>query len=276
MSSTLRITGLVLVLLLLPETAEMQGVTLPNANPCPLGGILPCGSGGASGAQTFITRLFGQARLLMVGILSLAFFYYGVRLVIDNGDESAIGDAKNAYSYAIAGAVIAAGAGLIVSGFGSTGAGGTFVNAGPVATLLNSVISYMRLAVGVSVVVLITLQGMQLITSSGEDSSREAVKKRLFYGLVGVVVVLTAGSIANAVTGSGPTPIVTEIAGIINYVLAVVAALSVLGFLAGGAFILLSVDESLKDRGKKTITTSAIAFAVAASSYIIVTYFIAV
>jgi len=64
-----------------------------------------------------------------------------------------------------------------------------------------------------------------------------------------------------------------ELAGIARFLLTIFGALAVIGILAAGVMLIVSVDESLKDKAKKLVIACMIALVIVIASYGIIDTF---
>lgn len=273
----------ILLFLLAPEAgfADVIGGTTVSPKTCIFSSLL-CTNGGiqAFADYTQTVLFFGAQRVFMATCI-LMFAYYGVRLILQSNDESTIGEVKNAYTYAITGAAIVSLSSVIVQIVGQYGNNGQIlVNQQAVWYSLGNIETYMRIMVGTAVGAMMVYQGMHLIILQGQESELEAQKKKFFHALIGVSVILLASSIVHAFVppagaGSGSAGIlVSEIVGIGNFLLVIIGGLAVVAFVIAGLFLVVSVDEALKDRAKKTIFTTVVTLVIVLASYAIVNFVI--
>ncbi len=251
-----------------------------ESNPC---GLLPpnfpCGDGGAQGLASYIWQPGGGgviARALQYIFYALAilmFFYYGLRLIFESDEDSTIAEVKSAYGYGVAGALIVSVSGLLVQAVGPGFASGTLINEGPITTALSTITLYLRLMVSAAVSAVIVFQGLRLIVFQGDEGEVKQQKTRFFHGLIGVAVVTLGNFIVEGFLPSGGSPVlITQIVGISNYLLQILGALCVLAFLAAGFMLVISTDDGLKDRAKKTMFTTTIAIIVVLCCFVIVNF----
>ncbi len=254
-------------ILLLPGLARAQSV-----NPCFAALGLPClpapgALGLAAYAEAYILR---GAMAAFLAIAIWFFFYYGVRLLLEGEEESTISETKSAYGYGIAGAAIVSLAGIFADAFSDPT---DIVDPEPIRDSLALVIRFMFLAVSISVTAAIVFLGVRLILLQGNESEIEQQKKRFFHGLLGVAVILLADVIVGAfLPGYGSVVIAQELVGIINFILTLLGALAVLAVIIAGIMLVVSVDEGLKDRARKTIFTTVIALIVVFCALLIVRF----
>ncbi len=268
-----------LALLLLPEVAMMDVIDISTnvgSNPCIISSLI-CPGGGIAGLALYIqTVLFFGAQRGFMAVSILMFLFYGVRLMLESSEESTISEVKSAYTYGISGAAIVSLSSIIVQTVGQGHGGGPIVDQTAVASTLGSIELYLRIMVGTSVVAMIVYQGIRLIILQGEESELDAQKKKFFNALIGVSVILLASAAVNAFTQtqSGGNLLTKEIVGIGNFLLEIMGGLSVFSFIIAGFFLVISVDEALKDRAKKAMFTTVVAMIVVMCSYAIINFVI--
>ncbi len=273
-----------LLTLALPETAWMAILpvdTSVGSTPC----IIPslyCPGGGAQGAAAYIeTTLFGGARLVFLGAAIVLFAYYGVRLMAESAEESTINEVKSAYTYGIAGAAIVTLASMIVQAVGqpfgtlSANNSSNLVNATLVGSTLGVVVSFTRTLVGTALTGVVVFQGIRLILLQGQDSEIEQQKKRFLHTLIGVAIITLATTlVSDFLPGNGSSDLAIQMIGIANFLMVLIGGLAVLSFIVAGIFLVVSTDEGLKDRAKKTLFGTVICMIVVLCTYTIVNFII--
>lgn len=264
--------------LLLPAAADAQ-VTLPTVPaivPCPVP-FIPCGGGGAAGAAAYLWgNLFPAARVLFLATAILMFLQYGLKLLFDPDSSETVSSTKLAYGYGIIACAIVGIATYIVEAVGQS-ARATLVNDAPVNVGIGNIIFYMRLVVATLVTMFLLIQGVRLIMKQGSEEEFNNAKTQFTHCIMGIAVILLANIIVTAfMPGAGSTILAPEIVGIINFTLTLIGGLAVVAIIVAGIMLVLSVDESLKDRAKKTIVVAIVGLIVAILSYIIVRFFIQV
>lgn len=269
-----------LLWVLLPAVAQANTVTIPGA----VCALFPagCQGGGALRLDAIITQngLFSLQIgfvALMVGML----FYYAVTLITSsiNGDESALRDSKSAFAYAIAGAAVASFSVVIVAAFQVGNAASPLPNYSVLQGIFGSIYLFFKVALGVALTANIVLQAFRLITSQGSDELITRARKRLIAGFLGVGVVLLANAFIVSVDpseqGVTPASAIREIAGVVNFLLTLTGAITLGALIIAGLLLMISVEESLKDKAKQIIRTSLITLLLILTSFVIVNLFIA-
>lgn len=256
---------------LLPATA------LAQINPCPIPGI-PCFTSGPEELAAFgMTTVFTALRIAFIGIMIFFFFMYALRLILESEEDGTVADVKNAYAQGVTGAAVVGLATLIMEAFGHNDQA-VVVNPEPLEFGIANVIYYMRLMVGIAVGVLVVFQGIRLIVLQGQESELDEQKKRFFNGLIGVVIVLVADRLVEAVNPdlSADSSIAgEEIIGMANFLLTIISGLAMIAVISAGVFMIFSNDDGGRDKAKRIIFATAIGLTAAMACYLIVAFFIA-
>lgn len=271
--------------LLMPNIASMAPIQVPttvfwvsnlgdSASPCIIPALF-CPGGGVTVLAAYIqTTLFGGMQILFVALAIAMFAQYGIRLALESSDESTVSEVKNAYTYAIAGAVIVTVTSFIVRAVGQGNAPGVLVNTDAVAEGLWSIELFIRVMVSTAVGAVIVYQGIRLIILQGQESEVEEQKKHFLHALIGVAIILLANVVVSSFLpdSNGSFELAVQIVGISNFLMAIIGGLAVLSFVAAGIMLVVSTDEALKDRAKKIIFTTIIALVIVLCSYTIVNF----
>jgi uncharacterized membrane protein len=238
---------------------------------------LPTLSGGFTSLNDYLFfNIFPMFRTLFIGVATVMFLWYAATMLLQSGEDNTVTEAKEAFEYAIFGAFIISVATLIVDAFGGK-ASVDLINDTYIKTGLNNAIDYIKALVATSVTLHIVVQGFLLIMTQGDEGKMEEQKKRFLYGILGVAMILLVEPIINAIqTGSNSNILAKETQGIANYLLVFFGALSIIAVIAGGVMMIISTDENLKEKAKKTISGAIIALVVVMSAYSIVNYFLTV
>ncbi len=270
-----------IVVLLLPELILAQDVVvlpaIPAITPCPVD-FLPCGEDigpGAEGLATYMWDvLFPALRIFFIAIGILFLLKYSITMLLDPDSSETVTSTKTAYGYAIVGFAIVGIATFVVEAIGSE-ARENLVNPEPLKEGIGYVILYMRLVVATLVTLFLLMQGVRMIIKQGSDEEFGEARTHFLHVIMGIAVILIANVIVSAFTEKeGSVLLAAEIVGIINFTLTLIGALAVATVVVAGMLLVISVDETLKDRAKKIITTAAVALVVCIMSYIMVTFFI--
>ncbi|MBT3292655.1 hypothetical protein HN512_03895 [Candidatus Peregrinibacteria bacterium] len=253
-----------------------------NLDPCPLGSGLSCV--GAGGGTAYIRNLIigpQGLQIAFVGILFGMSLFYGVLLIIGSRSESIISEVKVAYGQAVGAALLVGGALFLADTFASSTP--RIVEPSPFHILAMNTIEFMSALIATAVIINITLQGIRLVIAM-EDGDIDRAKKGFKQGIIGAAIAILAIPIVRTFTNvntldgvinpGGPQSLIIELIGIGRYFTLILGSLSVTGIIVAGIFLVISVDEGMKDKARKLIATSLIALVVALTSYGLVQMFL--
>ena len=262
-----------LALLLWPALAAAQ-LPVPN---CPIP-FLSCGGGGVAGLNAFFWgSVWPSLKVGFVGVALCCFLYYSVQLMMAKSEESNINEAKSAYEMAIFGCAVVILTAAIVESFAPSGNPNDLVRPAPLITAVNAVIFFMKLVLGAIVLIRLTIQGIRLILLEGQSQGEtDKQKKQFFNGIFGVAAILLANALVAALyPGANSGILAIELVGMANFLLVLMGGFAVITIIIAGFMLILSVDESLKDRAKKVISGTVIALTVVLCAYVLVNFFLA-
>lgn len=253
--------------LLLPATA----LAASNPNPaiirtCVVPGI-SCLGGDLS--LYINATIVAGARYAFVGTLIAAIVYYGLRRLFMPDSESALNETRQSFEYAFVGAVLILGAELIASSFVT---GGVADAAGVNSVFLTMVI-FMKAIISVALLTNITIQGFRMIVAS-EDGETAKARKRFLHGCFGAAIVLVAAPIVSTLVGANHAIALTELKGIANYIITIFGFLAVVAIIVSGIWLVISVEDSMKERAKKLIIASVVALILVICAAALVNFFI--
>jgi len=241
---------------------------VPIADPCPIPG-LPCTS-----LPTQIEASIAEPALLAFSsFLFMMFVYYGVRLLLTTGDDNAQTEVRYAFQYAIFGIIIVSGvyifrASLVDNpSIVDTGA----IGHGIINVVKDVIVGLMYIAL----VVTIAFQGVRLIISEDENQASIA-RKRFVEGLIGAAVIAIVDELIESLmtTSGGSSILAEEIAGIARFLATLFGFLAVIAIIVGGILLVFSVQDTLKEKGKKTILAAIVSIIVVLLAYGLVTLLI--
>ncbi|MDO8468598.1 MAG: hypothetical protein Q7S29_02465 [Candidatus Peribacter sp.] len=241
-----------------PNPAIIQTCVVPGIS-C-LGGDL---------ASYINSTILDGARFAFTGLLFGAILYYGIKLLVMPESDSAVTETKQAFEYAIFGTILMLGAGLIAGSFVTGGV----VNPAGLNTVLDTVVTFMKALVATALLVNITIQGFNMIMATDEGGVTKA-RTKFLHGVYGAAIVLLASPIVNMLYDKNASAGEIELKGIANYVITIFGLLAVVALIVSGILLVISVDESFKDRAKKLATASLVALIVVISAGALINFFI--
>lgn len=247
----------------------------------PVCAFIPCtgvGTGaGATGLSNYLLdKVVTTIEVGFVAIALIILFAAAVNMVIQSEQEDVVKQSRSAFIYVIAGGGVVAFARWFALAFAPTGPTGDIVNTPVIDDAITQVLTFFKLILSILLSVNIVIQGVRLVTSQGEQEQTEKARKRLILGFVGVGLVLLANTIAVSVNPQlgSTTTLALEIAGIANYLLTILGFVAVGAIVVAGILLILSVDDSLKDKAKMIVKGAVIALVAILVSYALLTAFI--
>lgn len=242
--------------------------------------ILPCNGasgGGAAGLSAYVLdRIITAFEVGIVAAAIISLFISAIQMVAFSTEENTISEARQSYIHIITGLVIVGLARWFVIAFSPPNTGTALVNTDMVTQGVGSVVTYLKLITSITLLVNIVVQAMRLISSQGEEAQVTKAKDRFIAGFIGAGIIMLANVIAVSVVPGygGSVQLAVEIAGIANYILVILGFLSLLAMVIAGIMLIVSIDETMKDKAKNIIKTSLIGIIVVLTSYALVTAFI--
>ncbi|MDA1209121.1 MAG: hypothetical protein O2904_03785 [bacterium] len=269
--------------LLLPVSVRAgASINFSLIDDCPLGSTLSgCGT---SNAGAYISNIVTGSNGLInifIGLIAAMLVFYSVKLLLGSRDENTLTEVKMAYVNALIGAVLVGGAFAFSNTF-ATGNSTTLVVQSEFNNRVAIVGFFFQVLTASLTVANVSIQGMRLVIAQDEGAI-DSARKRFFHGMVGTAICLLVLPIVDSFTGGttvlgGPSgtiaPIMLEVFGIAQFALTIFGAVAVSGMIIAGVMLVISVDESLKDRAKKLITASIVSFGVVIASYGIISLFV--
>jgi hypothetical protein len=270
--------------LILPTTARAAAsIDFTAIDDCPMGSSV-LGGCGTTDAGAYVSDIVtGNNGLIniFIGLMAAMLVFYSVKLLLGSRDENTLTEVKMAYINALLGAVLVGGAFAFSNTF-ATGNSTTLVVQSAFNSRLIIVGLFFEGLVSAVTIANVSIQGMRLVIAQDEGAI-DSARKRFFHGMVGTAICLLVIPIVDTFTGgttalggsSGTiAPAMVEVLGIAKFALTIFGALAVVGLIVAGVMLVISVDESLKDRAKKLVTGCIVALGVVIASYSIISLFV--
>ena len=242
-------------------------------------GIIPCNGfgGGAGGLSDYVLgRAVTAMEIVFIAVAVLSLFFTTINMVMFSEQEEVVKQGRMNFVYGIAGAAVVSLARWFAVAFTPLETGSDLVDQGMVDTGIGNIIAFFKTLLSIILVTNIVIQGTRLIRSQGESEYVEHSRKRLINSFVGVIIVMLANTIAvsaNPELGTS-TMLAVEVAGITSYLITIIGFAAVVVIIAAGIALIVSADESLKDKAKTMIKVAIVALIAVLVSYALVTAFI--
>ena len=205
-----------------------------------------------------IVRYLVGAVALILGVV------YAVQLIFSRGNEEIIDKQKKNFVWAFTGFIVL----IIAENVGKifnpeTATTSELINFDATRDQLREITSYLTWVIGSVIVLFMTVTGVRMVIFSDEEEELTNQKESLTWGLIGILVILLANRLVNAiyvvnepdrVSPAGSEPLITQIAGVIRLILVFLGPLAIGFTIYAGIFYLMALDQEDKaSKGKQMI-----------------------
>ncbi len=240
----------------------------------------PCfaGAGAEYLATTLIPLLLNEVLIAFWGISAAFVFYYAVRIIFEAHKDEAGKELATSFIFALTGFAIIAIAGAFGAAFGVGSSGASpATTVAPLALdagILSVADFIIKMSTGIFVL-LVVITGLKMIASQGEASNFDKWRKVLVANAIGIVLMLTAWFIVHAMTDlNSPGLLIAEMKGLALWMLTLIGFIAVAALIVAGIMLIVSVEESLKDRAKKIVIGTLISLLIVVACYTLIIIFI--
>ncbi len=252
-------TGLSAILMALPQFAAAYAF-------CPSAVT----GGGVALCQFIEDHIIVQAMVAFWGVAAVFITYYAARLVIEAYEEKTMSETIVTFIQVFIGFVVIALAAAFANSFAFSL---TPINLGPG---IASVASFIITAASGVFVLMVVIAGMRMITTQGDQGAFQKWTKVLVYNCIGVVIMFVAYFIVHAVSDIDPGLLVEEMRGLVLFLLTIIGFACVAALIIAGIFLIISIDESYRDRAKKIVIGTLITLAIVIIIYTLIYFFVIV
>ncbi len=228
-------------------------------------------------ANLLLPFLLNEVMIAFWGISAAAVFYYAVRMVMEAHKDEAGKDLTNSFIYALTGFAIIACAGAFAAAFGvGTLSPDAVTDVNPM-TLNVGILSVANFIIKTSAgvfVLIIVLSGLRMIASQGESANFDKARKLVVANCVGVVLMLTSYFIIHAVADVDSVLLINQMRGMALYLLTLIGFICVAALIVAGVLLIVSIEESLKDRAKRIVIGTLISLLIVIACYTLIIIFI--
>ena len=290
-TTKISLSGLLAVLLVLAPTLALAQVVPPLGIPpgsftafCASTGLCAAsGSVGIALLTTFLLNLVQVIRVVFIGVCTAYFAWFALMMIAKGYEENTLTEQKKAFGYSAMGLGIVGVSSLLVQTFVPGSTGGNLVNPLPFTIAANLVADYITIATGGFLIFVISMAGFRIIALQGNEAEVDKQKKNFFNGLIGIMILLLARIFVFSIVGgspisgapAGPSIQIAEVAGIIRFLLEIVATLAVVAFIGAGFFYLISLaNDERKQRAKRMLLSTLIILVIVVTSHTIVATFV--
>jgi hypothetical protein len=172
-------------------------------------------------------------------------------------------EAMTAYLQVFGGATIVLGSYVITQSFGTEG---VIDPSNIEQNIITSVVAYIVQIVGAVLLLNIVVQGLRMLMAT-DEGGMTAARTNLIHSFIGVAMVMLGSPVLQMVSpGSFNHGINQEIVGIANFLGVLFGILAVVAIIVAGIMLIVSVNESLKDKAKSIIIGALVAVVIIAIS----------
>ncbi len=258
-----------LLSLIRPQVATAQWWQLTSevdVDPCATGALNCNNSGDLAGYLDSVFLSGNAVYMAFFGIFFTMLVVYGIRLVAMSHSDSIVGESVNAYTQALIGAIFVSGAAVLAQVFTVNNAVIVDTNTLEVSFLAQIVTFIIRI-VGFVLLGNIVVQGIRLIIATDENQISSA-RTNLILSAIGTIIVLISRPIFRLVLpGAFQVGINEQIVGVANFLATLFGFFSVIAFVVAGIMLVVSVEESLKEKAQKLMIASIVSMAVVLLAY---------
>jgi hypothetical protein len=227
---------------------------------------------GAINLRNFIQLHIIEQAMIVFWAVAIGFvFWYALRMIVMSHSEQSYTDLMNSFIHVFVGfAVIALATTFATAFYGTISPGNLTV---PILNVIGIII---RASEGIFVL-MITIAGLRMLTTEGDEAEFHKWRKVLTNSAIGAMIMMIANlspAIASLFAGGNPTALNDEIVGLVKFMLTIVGTVSVLALIVAGILLIVSFDESYRDRAKRIIYGTLITLALVIGLYSIINTFV--
>lgn len=256
---------------------KLLQLLVPTANaavvvdPCPSN--LPC-EADLSGyiANIFVGGGSGVLYTAFGGILFAMLVFYGFRLIIYSKTDSSEVEGITAYVNALVGVCLVAGATIIAQAVAGNRAAVLAPDA-VISGVVNPVTDFIKAAIVGILTLSLIIQGFRMVLAVS-DGQYSTAKNNMIISVAGAAMVMISAPIINAIApGSLDSSVNAEINGMANYLATIFGALAFIAVVVSGIFLVISVDEGLKDKARSFFIGAIVSLIIVTISYSLIQIF---
>lgn len=237
---------------------------------------------GQEGIKNTALEYAGFARYILIFVALIMLVWLGISLIVASGDENTLKTNKKYIIYIVLGLILLNVGYSFMQILSETYDSGDLSKmAIGIYEIIFLVSKYVEAIILVIVLAVIVLESFQIITSHGDDAQLKKAITSIQWSLIGLVVVLIADQIVNALFGvkemTGPK--VQQLSNLImnpiNFILGFLASVAfVMMIYAGGLYVANLGNEEYITRAKKIIISCIIGLIIIMFAYFIANFFI--
>lgn len=195
-------------------------------------------------------------------------------MVFQGHKDQSYSDASSSFINALIGFVIVSAAAIFAEAFTPASTRSLVTPATQIGPVISkTATAIVRVASGIFVL-MATIGGTGMILSQGDESAVKKWEKVLVGNVIGIMIMFVASAVVGGLAKADAEPILEEIRGLALFLLTLIGFLAAIGLIVAGIMLILSLDESFRDRAKKIVIGSLITLAVVLGCYTIIITFL--
>lgn len=249
----------------------LQGVT----------GFTPTNQSGEKLAIAFAENIIRIVRNVVGGVALIMGILYGIRLVISRGQEDIITKQKTNFLYALMGFMILIVSENIAHIFNPEAATtDKIIDFNAARDQLRDIVDYIKWLLGSVAVLMFTISSLKLVTAQGEEEETTKQKKNITWSLLGLLTVLLASNIVNAIyvirspaetAAAAPETAIMEFAGVIKLLLVFLGPAAIAFTIYAGFMYMTALDnEERANKAKRMIVAGVVGIVIIFGAYAMV------
>ncbi len=270
---------LVLLLIVVPHMAQAQGALGDWDRFLP--GFSTNNQTGEELAIGFVLNLVAIVRTLAGALALVMGVTYGLKLIFSRGQEEGITKQRNNFLWMLLGfliLIVSENIASILNPERATSA--ALIDFGAARDQLRDIVDYVKWLLGSVIVLYMVIVGVRMITAGGDEEEVNKQKKSLTWGLLGMMTILLANGIVNAVyqinapdevVGTAPTEAIGQIGGIIRLILVFMGPIAIIFTIVAGFGYLTALDnEEQATRARGRIVAGIVAIVIIYGAFALV------
>jgi hypothetical protein len=244
------------------------------------------GSTGQDVAVNVVRRGISLIKYMIGGVAMIFGLIYAMSFVFARGKEDTISKARTNFLWLLLGFVIIMAADQVASIFNpETAKSDKLIDFQAGRDLLRNAANYIKWLFGSVIVLLMTMSGLRMVTSRGKEEILKKQKENLFFSGIGMLVILLASNIVDAVyylngddyKAAQASVGITQIGGIIKLLLVFLGPVAILFTIYAGFMYLTALDnEDSAKKARKMIVAGVTGIVIIYAAYALVNTFIKV
>ncbi len=274
---------LLLLLVLIPHSAEAQSVLGDRWDQflSDVPGFSPNNETGEDLAINFVLNLVRIIRNVIGAVALIMGVIYGLRLVLSQGNEETISKQKTNFLWVFVGfaiMIIAENVAGIFNPESSTAS--AIIDFNAARDQLRDITGYLKWLLGSVIVLLMSVSSIRMITAGGDEETISTQRKNLIWSGIGMLVILLASNIVNAVyvlnapdeaTAANSSTAITEIAGLVRLILVFMGPAAIGFTIYAGVMYLTALDnEDRAGKARSMIVGGVVGIVIIYAAYAIV------